>query len=119
MLLDEPFGALDALTRIEAQRLVEDLWRQHGFTAFLVTHDVNEAVLLADRVLLIEDGRIAERFEVSVARPRRRDDTEVARIAGAVLDRIFSGGSRTGAESIAPRPTTSPSTTLAAFQAGL
>jgi len=91
MLLDEPFGALDALTRIEAQRLVEDLWAERGFTALLVTHDVTEAVLLADRVLLIEEGRIAESFEVAVARPRRRDNVQLARIAAAVLDRIFSG----------------------------
>lgn len=92
MLLDEPFGALDALTRIEAQRLVEQLWRERGFTALLVTHDVTEAVLLADRVLLIEEGRIAESFEVAAPRPRRREDAELAKIAGAILDRIFSGG---------------------------
>jgi sulfonate transport system ATP-binding protein len=90
MLLDEPFGALDALTRIEAQRLVEELWAEHGFTALLVTHDVTEAVLLADRVLLIEDGRIAESFAVAVARPRRRDNPELATIAASILDRIFS-----------------------------
>jgi sulfonate transport system ATP-binding protein len=90
MLLDEPFGALDALTRIEAQRLVEELWAQHGFTALLVTHDVTEAVLLADRVLLIEDGEIADSFEVAVPRPRRRDNPELAVIAARILDRIFS-----------------------------
>jgi sulfonate transport system ATP-binding protein len=89
MLLDEPFGALDALTRIEAQRLVESLWLERGFTAILVTHDVEEAVLLGDRVLLVEDGRIAARFDVSAPRPRRRTDPEVVRVAGAVLDRIF------------------------------
>jgi sulfonate transport system ATP-binding protein len=58
MLLDEPLGALDALTRIEMQQLIESLWRQRGFTALLVTHDVQEAIALADRVVLIEDGRI-------------------------------------------------------------
>ena len=98
MLLDEPFGALDALTRIEAQRLVESLWLARGFTAFLVTHDVHEAVLLADRVLLIEDGVIAETFVVDAPRPRRRESAEVAAIAAEVLDRIFSspdaGGQR-------------------------
>ncbi len=110
MLLDEPFGALDALTRIDAQRLVEELWTERGFTAFLVTHDVTEAVLLADRVLLIEDGRIAESFEVALPRPRRRGSAELAKIAGAVLDRIFSGGERaspaSGArEAVRERPT--------------
>jgi sulfonate transport system ATP-binding protein len=89
MLLDEPFGALDALTRIEAQRLVEELWLERKFTAILVTHDVGEAVLLGDRVLLIDEGRIARRFHVDVPRPRRRDNPEVARVTAAVLDAIF------------------------------
>jgi sulfonate transport system ATP-binding protein len=119
MLLDEPFGALDALTRIEAQRLVEDLWREHGFTALLVTHDVSEAVLLADRVLLIEEGRVAESFEVAVPRPRRRDNAELARIAGAVLDRIFSGGDKSEAPPSGSREKPSTNTTLAALQAGV
>ena len=58
LLLDEPLGALDALTRIEMQQLIERLWQRHGFTVLLVTHDVSEAVAVADRVILIEDGRI-------------------------------------------------------------
>src|SRR5437763_1103500 len=58
LLLDEPLGALDALTRIEMQQLIESVWRELRFTAVLVTHDVAEAVALADRVLLIEDHRI-------------------------------------------------------------
>jgi sulfonate transport system ATP-binding protein len=102
MLLDEPFGALDALTRIEAQRLVEKLWAEHGFTALLVTHDVTEAVLLADRVLLIEDCRIAESFAVTVARPRRRDSAELATIAAKILDRIFSADSGHGSSNAQP-----------------
>jgi sulfonate transport system ATP-binding protein len=89
LLLDEPFGALDALTRIEAQRLVERLWIQRGFTAVLVTHDVGEAVLLADRVVVVQNGRIAESFTVDVERPRRREHPDVARISAAVLDKIF------------------------------
>jgi len=95
LLLDEPFGALDALTRIEAQRLVETLWLERGFTAILVTHDVNEAVLLGDQVLLLDQGRIAARFDVDLPRPRRREHPEVARLTGAVLDGIF--GSSDGA----------------------
>ena len=59
LLLDEPFGALDALTRIEMHRLLERIWRAHGFTTVLITHDVAEAVALADRVLVLRDGRIA------------------------------------------------------------
>src|SRR6478735_3413038 len=60
LAFDEPLGALDALTRISMQRLLERVWHDQGFTAILVTHDVAEAVALADRVLVIEDGRIAE-----------------------------------------------------------
>jgi len=69
LLLDEPLGALDALTRIEMHRLIEDLWQRHRFTALLVTHDVQEAVALADRVILIEDGRIALDENIALARP--------------------------------------------------
>ena len=72
LLLDEPLGALDALTRIEMQRLIEALWLERGFTAVLVTHDVQEAVALADRVLLVEDGRITLRLRIDLPRPRAR-----------------------------------------------
>jgi sulfonate transport system ATP-binding protein len=58
LLLDEPFGALDALTRLTMRGLLLDLWREHGFGVLLVTHDVDEAVALADRVLVLEGGRI-------------------------------------------------------------
>ncbi len=70
LLLDEPLGALDALTRIEMQQLIERLWQQHGFTVLLVTHDVAEAVAVADRVILIEDGRIGLDLAVDLPRPR-------------------------------------------------
>ena len=72
LLLDEPLGALDALTRIEMHRLIERLWSRHGFTALLVTHDVSEAVALADRVVLIEEHRIALNEPIALARPRAR-----------------------------------------------
>ena len=70
LLLDEPLGALDALTRIEMQQLIESLWLARGFTAVLVTHDVSEAVALADRVLLIEDGAITLDQAIDLPRPR-------------------------------------------------
>jgi ABC-type nitrate/sulfonate/bicarbonate transport system ATPase subunit len=70
LLLDEPLGALDALTRIEMQSLIEQLWQQRGFTALLVTHDVQEAIALADRVILIEDGQITLDQKVDLPRPR-------------------------------------------------
>jgi sulfonate transport system ATP-binding protein len=70
LLLDEPFGALDALTRLKAQALVAKLWTEHRPAVLLVTHDVEEALLLADRVLLLDDGRIAGTFDVDLPRPR-------------------------------------------------
>ncbi len=90
LLLDEPLGALDALTRIEMHRLIEQLWREHGFTAVLVTHDVGEAVALADRVVVIEDGRIALDQRVALARPRARGDAAFAALEGRVLDRLLT-----------------------------
>ena len=73
LLLDEPLGALDALTRLEMQALIENLWLQHGFTTILVTHDVSEAVQLADRIILLDSGQIAEQFLVNLPRPRQRN----------------------------------------------
>jgi len=58
LLLDEPFGALDALTRLSMRALLLDLWHEHGFGVLLVTHDVDEAVALADRVVVLEAGRV-------------------------------------------------------------
>lgn len=72
LLLDEPLGALDALTRLDMQNLIEKLWREQGFTALLVTHDVSEAVQLADRIILLDKGHIAEQFQVNLPRPRQK-----------------------------------------------
>jgi sulfonate transport system ATP-binding protein len=85
LAFDEPLGALDALTRISMQRLVEQIWRDQAFTAIMVTHDVAEAVTLADRVLMIEDGQIALDLRVDLPRPRRRGAAEVAAVEGAIL----------------------------------
>lgn len=73
LLLDEPLGALDALTRLEMQALIEQLWLQHGFTTILVTHDVSEAVQLADRVILLDSGHIAQQYQINLPRPRERN----------------------------------------------
>ena len=70
LLLDEPFSALDALTRIKVQNLVGELWQRHGCAILLVTHDVEEALLLADRVLVLRDGGIAHDQLVEHERPR-------------------------------------------------
>ena len=72
LLLDEPLGALDALTRIDMQQLIETLWRRDGFTSVLVTHDVGEAVALADRILVLDEGGVALDERVPLTRPRAR-----------------------------------------------
>jgi sulfonate transport system ATP-binding protein len=89
LALDEPLGALDALTRIDMQALVEGVWRAQGFTAVLVTHDVSEAVALADRILVMEGGRIALDLPVDAPRPRHRGDPALAALEGRILDRLF------------------------------
>lgn len=105
LLLDEPLGALDALTRIEMHALIERLWREHRFTALLVTHDVQEAVALADRVLLIEAGRVALDQRVPLARPRARASTAFAALEERVLQRVLTGGDTTaGAQTSPPNP---------------
>ncbi|WP_067539136.1 ABC transporter ATP-binding protein [Nocardia crassostreae] len=76
LLLDEPFSALDALTRITIHLLVLDLWARHRPGVLLVTHDVDEALLLADRALVLADGRIARDLAIELPRPRRRDHPE-------------------------------------------
>ncbi|MFG2787224.1 ABC transporter ATP-binding protein [Streptomyces sp. NPDC048419] len=70
LLADEPFGALDALTRIKMHGLLRELWRRHRPSVLLVTHDVDEAIVLADRVLVLEEGRIGLDLPVDHERPR-------------------------------------------------
>ncbi|MFE2179854.1 ABC transporter ATP-binding protein [Streptomyces sp. NPDC059455] len=88
LLLDEPFGALDALTRGRAQRLVADLWQRHGCSILLVTHDVEEALLLADRVLVMDGGRIAYEAEVGLDRPRNLGSPDFVALRGELLRRL-------------------------------
>ncbi len=87
LALDEPLGALDALTRIEMREPIESVWRHMGFTTIVVTHDVTEAVPLADRILLIEDGRVT--MDVDLPRPHRRGDAGAAANEGRILDRLL------------------------------
>jgi NitT/TauT family transport system ATP-binding protein len=77
LLLDEPFSSVDALTRMELHALILDLWTQKGFTAVLVTHDVDEAIFLADRVAVLtrRPGTISEVIETNLPRPRRAVET--------------------------------------------
>jgi sulfonate transport system ATP-binding protein len=92
LLLDEPLGALDALTRLEMQDLIESLWLSQGFTVLLVTHDVSEAVAMADRVLLIEDGKIGLDLTVDLPRPRRKGSVRLAELEAEVLNRVMKRG---------------------------
>ncbi|MBN3792112.1 ATP-binding cassette domain-containing protein [Burkholderia sp. Ac-20353] len=98
LLLDEPLGALDALTRIEMHALIERLWREHRFTALLVTHDVQEAVALGDRILLIDQGRVALDQAVPLDRPRARASAAFAALEDRVLQRVLAGGPGTAAQ---------------------
>jgi len=91
LLLDEPLGALDALTRIGMQQLIESLWRRQGFSAVLVTHDVQEALVLADRVLVIEEGKIACDLRVDLARPRQRGSAAFAALERELLATVLEG----------------------------
>jgi sulfonate transport system ATP-binding protein len=85
LLLDEPFAALDALTRLRMQALVQELWAAHGPAVLLVTHDVDEAVLLADRALVLESGRIATELAIDLPRPRRHAHPGFARLRARLL----------------------------------
>ena len=106
LLLDEPLGALDALTRIEMQQLIERLWQTHGFTVLLVTHDVSEAVAIADRVILIEDGEIGLDLIVDLPRPRARGSHRLAALEAQVLNRVLSlPGTPPEPEPVSPLPT--------------
>ncbi|MEN8424333.1 ATP-binding cassette domain-containing protein [Acinetobacter junii] len=89
LLLDEPLGALDALTRLEMQNLIEQLWNEQGFTAILVTHDVSEAVQLADRIILLDQGHIKQSFNVDLARPRVKN-IAFTRLEQQVLEAVLA-----------------------------
>ncbi|MDB5784263.1 MAG: ssuB [Caballeronia mineralivorans] len=92
LLLDEPLGALDALTRIEMHALIERLWREHRFTALLVTHDVQEAVALGERIVLIDEGKISFDAAIALQRPRLRTAEGFAALEEQVLSRVLRHG---------------------------
>ena len=92
LLLDEPFGMLDSITRAELQDLVLELWNQDRKTVILVTHDIDEALFLSDRILLMTDGpesRVGMDLKVSLPRPRSRraalDNPDFFRLRGEVI----------------------------------
>jgi ABC-type nitrate/sulfonate/bicarbonate transport system ATPase subunit len=92
LLLDEPFGALDALTRIGMQRWLEAMWERHRWTALLITHDVREAVFLSDRIYVLSARPARVLREVAVPLPRPRSEAppgEIARIEADLLSRLL------------------------------
>ena len=88
LLLDEPFSALDALTRITMHRLVLSLWTQHQPAVLLVTHDVDEAIALADRVLVLGEGQITHSSPITVPRPRDRDHPDLVALRLRLLTQL-------------------------------
>jgi len=90
LLLDEPFSALDAFTRIKLQQLLEQVARDHGLTIVLVTHDIDEALFLADRVVLLDNaaGPARAEFKVDLPRPRKRSDAAAGTLKTAVLRQL-------------------------------
>ncbi|MCM3513645.1 ABC transporter ATP-binding protein [Nocardioides sp. P86] len=89
LLLDEPFSALDALTRIEMHQLVIDLWRRHSMAILIVTHDVDEALALADRLIVLDEGKVADSWQITLPRSDRdHSQPEIARTRSAVLQAL-------------------------------
>jgi len=90
LLMDEPFGSLDAMTRDVLHEELERLWNEQGFTVVFVTHDVREAVRLADRVVLLTSrpGRVAEQVNVDLPRPRGMTDPAVARMGDEIIAKL-------------------------------
>ncbi len=89
LLLDEPLGALDALTRRKMQELILKLWQERQMTTILVTHDVNEAVRMATKIYVVRDHEIAWSGTNNVAYPRA--DEAIAPMAGEIMDVILDG----------------------------
>ncbi|MDB5528434.1 MAG: sulfonate transporter ATP-binding protein [Devosia sp.] len=88
LLADEPFGALDALTRLRMHDLLRQLCARHQPAVLLVTHDVDEAISLADRVLVLEEGRIISDIAIELPEPRDHGDPQFARIRADLLARL-------------------------------
>jgi len=99
LLLDEPLGALDALTRAHLQQELQRIWLREGITMILVTHDVEEAVFLGDRVVVMQPrpGRIKEILDVPLAHPRERGSAEFAAVKDAVLHSLLGEEARQAA----------------------
>jgi len=99
LLLDEPLGALDAFTRMRMQDEVLRLWQARGTTMLLVTHDIDEAIYMSDRIVMMtpRPGRIDRVLEVPLSRPRRRDDPRFLDLRTRILEMLHFTGSGTEA----------------------
>lgn len=93
LLLDEPFSALDAFTRMSMQQEILKIWQKEKTTMILVTHDIDEAVFLADRVVILSSrpGTIKKIVKIDVPRPRKRSDYDYIRIRNEIYDEFFGG----------------------------
>lgn len=93
LLLDEPFGSLDALTRINMQNEILRIWRAESNTMILVTHDIDEAIYLGDRVIIMSErpGTIKKILNIDIPRPRDRTSLEFVRIRKVIYDEFFKG----------------------------
>jgi sulfonate transport system ATP-binding protein len=92
LLLDEPFSAVDALTRMHLQELLLSIWEHTRLTMLLVTHDIDEALFLSDRVAVLGGARIEETVSVELARPRDRRDTALAPLRAHLLEALRMAG---------------------------
>jgi ABC-type nitrate/sulfonate/bicarbonate transport system ATPase subunit len=94
LLLDEPLGALDAFTRMKMQDEVLRLWEARGTTMLLVTHDIDEAIYMSDRIVIMtpRPGRIERIIEVELDRPRKRNSAEFLRLRSDILELLHFGG---------------------------
>jgi NitT/TauT family transport system ATP-binding protein len=88
--MDEPFGALDAMTRDILHDELDRLWRENGLSVLFVTHNVREAVRLGDRVVLLSSrpGRVANEFAVDIPQPRRIESPEVAALSVVITEHL-------------------------------
>lgn len=93
LLLDEPFGALDALTRAQLHREFARIRGARRMTAVLVTHDIAEAVLLADRVIHLDGGRVAQQFPIDLPHPRSSLDTRLTHLSARILEAVLASAS--------------------------
>ncbi len=91
LLMDEPFASLDALTRLRMQEALLDIWEQHKITVVFITHDIDEAIALASRILVItpRPGKISKTFAVALSRPRLRSSLEFLELKGAISDELI------------------------------